>query len=339
MCKYYVYVFLDESNPGIFEYGDIKFDYEPFYIGKGTGGRISSSLLDRESPFKVNKINKIKRSGFQILRFKLLENLENEEALQKEIEFIKLIGRRDLKLGPLVNQTDGGDGRSNIIVSKETREKIREGNIKSNQIRKILGTDKHTPEVIDHLRKINQGENNPFFGKRHTEEVKEEQSLRVAGTSHPMWGKKHNDITIEKIKKKINSYVDKEKIIKLSKERNSKSVIQFTLGGEFIQEFSSIKEASQTTGCSESIIGKCCRGYIKNPRSFIFKFKDNNSLELKNSYKIKIGDDFELGGSFYKLIKRNKSSAIGEMGGKLFTFRKGKFPNLFEKVKIVVDLN
>jgi hypothetical protein len=35
--KYYVYAFLDKSKPGNFNYGDLKFDYEPFYIGKGTG--------------------------------------------------------------------------------------------------------------------------------------------------------------------------------------------------------------------------------------------------------------------------------------------------------------
>ena len=34
MKKYYVYVFLDKSKPGNFEYGDLKFDFEPFYIGK-----------------------------------------------------------------------------------------------------------------------------------------------------------------------------------------------------------------------------------------------------------------------------------------------------------------
>ena len=67
--------------------------------------------MDRESSFKVNKIKKIKRLGSEIISIKLYEDLENEESLQLEKIVIKKIGRRDLGLGTLVNQTDGGDGR------------------------------------------------------------------------------------------------------------------------------------------------------------------------------------------------------------------------------------
>jgi hypothetical protein len=40
----------------------------------------------------------------------LFDELTWEEACEKEIEFIKLYGRKDLGLGSLVNLTDGGDG-------------------------------------------------------------------------------------------------------------------------------------------------------------------------------------------------------------------------------------
>mgnify|MGYP003339032274 FL=1 len=82
MNNYYVYVFLDKSKPGEYKYGDLKFDFEPFYIGKGTGDRIKTSLLDRESSFKVNKIKKIKRLGGEIIKLKLFENLENFEKIK-----------------------------------------------------------------------------------------------------------------------------------------------------------------------------------------------------------------------------------------------------------------
>lgn len=38
--KFYVYVYLDPRKPGKYKYGEYEFDYEPFYVGKGTGRRI-----------------------------------------------------------------------------------------------------------------------------------------------------------------------------------------------------------------------------------------------------------------------------------------------------------
>jgi hypothetical protein len=40
----------------------------------------------------------------------LFDNLSRKEAEEKEIEFIKIYGRKDLKAGTLVNLTDGGTG-------------------------------------------------------------------------------------------------------------------------------------------------------------------------------------------------------------------------------------
>jgi len=149
-----------------------------------------------------------------------------------------------------------------------------------------------------------------------------------------MFGKKHDEETIKKIKEKRNQVVIQEKMNQISKELNSKSVLQFTLDGDFLKEYSSIKEASIETGLSESIIGKCCRGVIKNPRKFFFKFKDSNSLILRNSFKIKIDDLFEIYNLEYRLKKRNKSSVIVERENQLFTFRQKDYPFLFEKIKL-----
>ena len=166
MKKYYIYVFLDGSKPGKFIYDDIEFEYEPFYVGKGTGDRIKTSLYDRESPFKVNKIKKIKKIGGEIISVKLYENLENEESLEMEKYVIKKIGRRDLGLGTLVNQTDGGDGRLTSPHSNETKLKI--SNTKKSQHLHSIITD----DFKEYLREINTGSNNPMFGKHHSEESK-----------------------------------------------------------------------------------------------------------------------------------------------------------------------
>lgn len=308
------------------------FDYEPFYVGKGSGDRITASLLDSKSTFKMNKINKIRQSGGEIVKMKLFEGLENSVALEKEIEIIKKIGRRDLKVGPLVNQTDGGDGRLMCLHSEESKRKISQ--TKRGQKIKPYSVRPMTPEQREYLKKINQGENNPFFGKNHTERVKENHSLRVSGLDHPMWGRKHHERTKQKIKERRNAAVDQDKMIQLSRDRNSKAVLQFDLEGLFMKEFFSIKEAAIKSGCSESIIGKCCRGAIKRPRKYIFRFKNTQSLELKNSFLYKINTLFEIDGEEYRLVKRNRSSAIGSKDSTLFTFRKKDHPQLFDKRRL-----
>lgn len=328
MKKYYIYIFLDESKPGEFIYDDIRLDFEPFYVGKGTGDRITTSLLDRESKFKVNKINKIKKSGGKIISIKLYEDLENEESLEFEKQVIRKIGRRDLGLGTLVNQTDGGDGRLVSPHSNETKTKISE--TKKSQ-------DLHTPhteETKEYLRLINTGDKNPMWGKKHTDDIKETHSLKVSGVNHPMFGKSHSKEIIDKIKEKRSLSVDQDKSNMLSRERNSKSVLQYDLSGNFIDEYDSIKVAALSTKCSESIIGKSCRGDIKTPRRFLFKFKDESSKVLTNSYQYKIGDYFKIDSIEYKLIKRNKMSCIASIDNNILSLRKKECLFIWEKKKL-----
>lgn len=54
------------------------------------------------------------------------KNLSWEKAKLREVKLIKLLGRRDIKTGTLVNLTEGGDGSYRRIVMPETREKIRQ---------------------------------------------------------------------------------------------------------------------------------------------------------------------------------------------------------------------
>jgi hypothetical protein len=174
-----------------------------------------------------------------------------------------------------------------------------------------------------------------MFGKTHTDEVKETHSLRVSGINHPMFGKTHNRETINKIKEKRRLSVNQDKSNILSRERNSKSVLQFSISGEFIQEFKSIKIAALFTKCSESIIGKSCRGVIKSPRRFIFKFKNEYSKVLTNSYLYKIGDCFILNNIEYILIKRNKMSCIVSENNNMVSLRKKDCLFIWEK-KLVI---
>lgn len=328
---YYVYAFLDPFKPGKFVYQDLEFEFEPFYIGKGKDDRIiTSKIPNKSSPFKRNKILKIRKLGAKLISIIIKKNLNFNESIKFEIECINKVGRRDLNKGPLTNLTDGGDGRVNGRNSEESTLKMIMSLKEVAKKRKELGLDKHTPEIVEHLRQINLGENNPMFGKTHSEEIKESHSKRVSGTNHPMFGKKHDNNTIIKIRENRNASIDQNKLNKISIEYNQKAILQFSLSGDYIAEFNSIKDAAISTGCSESIIGKCCRGQIKNPRKFIFKFKNPEDKILRNSFKIKIGEKFgEL-----TLIKRNKKSVIVEKSGEILTIRMKDNPIFWEKKSI-----
>lgn len=125
----YIYAYLDPFKPALNKwYQNICFEYEPFYIGKGTGNRMYDHIkvikgIKKRSPVdgndsKFNKIKKIFKKGGEPIIIKLAIGLDDMSANALEQTFITLIGRRDLKKGPLTNLTNGGDGASGIKNTK-----------------------------------------------------------------------------------------------------------------------------------------------------------------------------------------------------------------------------
>ena len=53
-----------------------------------------------------------------------------------------------------------------------------------------------------------------------------------------------------------------------------KKIQQFTLDGEFVNEFDSVSEASKQTGCNKTSVAKVCRGERKSSGGYYWKFKD-----------------------------------------------------------------
>lgn len=112
--EYYVYVLLDTTKLGRFEYGKLKFKYEPFYVGKGKGNRCRQHFSNWDVKF-FNKTSKKNQKILEILNkngvidvVKLVENVSEEQAFKIEKEYIKLIGRINQHEGPLVNVAQGG---------------------------------------------------------------------------------------------------------------------------------------------------------------------------------------------------------------------------------------
>lgn len=146
--KYYVYYLIDPVTN------------LPFYVGKGFGNRmynheksVLSGRIPNNNGYLFNKINKILKECGYIKYHKIIDDIDENSALLKEIEEIKKIGRSDLKLGSLCNLTDGGEGVSGLKFSEKTKEKM---SLKRNNWIEIHG--------------------HSFLGKHHSESSKKKIS-------------------------------------------------------------------------------------------------------------------------------------------------------------------
>ena len=115
---------------------------EVFYIGIGSDNYYKRAYSKKYRNKYWNNI--INKTNYDVEI--VLDNLNKNNCIEKEIEFIKLYGRVDLKTGTLVNLTDGGEGlngfnhsdsaklkisefQKNKVFSKETKKKISESKI------------------------------------------------------------------------------------------------------------------------------------------------------------------------------------------------------------------
>jgi hypothetical protein len=152
--KFYVYMYY-------------RLDGSPCYVGKGQGDRVVHHLW-KPTNKHLWRIIQQAREADKILPVKFIQiGLSEEEATCLEKQLIKDIGRADLGLGPLVNFTDGGEGISGFIHSKETKEKLRKAktgtktgphSLATKEKIRAGGIGKHTgPLSAEHKAKISAG--------------------------------------------------------------------------------------------------------------------------------------------------------------------------------------
>lgn len=120
--EFCVYVFLDPSKPGKYEYGEYSFDFEPIYVGKGRSNRPKNHLYKFKNgkTYFYNKLKKIVGSGVSPLWIIVKNKLKEDDAFKEEIRIISLIGRKK-NGGTLYNLTDGGEGQTGLIHREESK--------------------------------------------------------------------------------------------------------------------------------------------------------------------------------------------------------------------------
>ena len=162
------------------------------------------------------------------------------------------------------NLTEGGDGGE--IPCEEIRKKI---SLKLKG-RTPYNKGKHLSE--EQKRKIGEGNK----GKTMSEEARRKISEAIGGKKHPFFGKHHSEESKKKMslaKKGKPSHNKGKKMSEEQKKKMSKKVLQFTLDGEFVREWSSMAECSQN-GFIRSSVCLCCQGKQKSHKVFIFKYKE-----------------------------------------------------------------
>jgi len=191
MKEFYVYVYMNPLKLYNKEHLGVKFEFEPFYIGKGTKNRFKIHLKEakkeNKKSHKLNTIRKILNFGLEVKIEKIKQNLDEKEAYYSETEFIKDIGRKDIKTGPLTNLYDS----QGVGLSEEQKEK-----------------------------QVCKGEKNGMYGKTHSDEVKRklsEMKKKLIGNKAPRYGK------VSSFKGKTYEEIyGKEKAEKLKIDRSNK---------------------------------------------------------------------------------------------------------------------
>lgn len=126
---FYVYIMLDQRKTGYWNYNDIEFKYQPFYVGIGSGYRMTAHFTPYNLKKKDIKNNIIKSIYGDLneypIYYKIFTGLTRLEACNIEVDIIKHFGKIRDKNGFLSNLTDGGEGANGLIHSEEYKNTLR----------------------------------------------------------------------------------------------------------------------------------------------------------------------------------------------------------------------
>lgn len=250
---------------------------EIFYVGVGTvykNCRKSSKLATRftraydkggRNNFWKNIVSKTNYKIDIIFQSEIVE-----DVLEREKEYIKLYGRRDIGLGTLVNLTDGGDRETGHIVSQETRNKI--SNTTKGKFNGKYGVENAN------IKKCYMYDLDGNYIKTFDAVFQAMEEIGLKNIRRSFKGQRcKNGVYYAKGYQFTYSYVGEkiDKYEKLSYLNKFYKPIEIFKDGILIEKFSSIKEASLYMGgnydSNRSGITRCLHGSGKTVKGYSFK--------------------------------------------------------------------
>lgn len=237
-----------------------------FYVGMGQPDR-PAKTRHRNRHWR----NVVKSEGGFIIDIRH-NKLNRELACRIEKRYIKFFGRFHYDLnGTLVNAGIGGEGTSGFKMSEESKDKIKTF-LKNRRITHPGLIERIAASKIGHKHrdstKIKMSKNN---GSRSPEERERRRKLLsdenhpmriMIKENHPFLGRNHTEETKRKISNKKMGNIP----------INRKVIYQYTLEGEYINEYESAFHAAQSLNRSVVSISSAATGRQKTCAGFVWKY-------------------------------------------------------------------
>jgi group I intron endonuclease len=259
---------------------------------KDRWGHNGNHYRQDKQPVFYNAIRLYGWDAFEHIIF--AEHLTETEAKHMEILLIALYKSncrryKDPEYG--YNMTDGGDGATGNTLSEETKQKLRECQIKRFQNpeereRLSLLAKERFKDPTNHPRYGARWENekHPMYGKHHTEEAKKKNS-----ESH-----KKENLSLETRQKMSSAKKDKttwNKGVKYDEHRieqfrkshgeEMRAVMKFDKYGKLVVIYESTREAARQTGVSNTAISYRCKTRCKDRNGETWMYQDEYEQNVK----------------------------------------------------------
>jgi hypothetical protein len=192
----------------------------------------------------------------------LCKGLTDEQARELEIILIEFYGRYDLGLGPLVNMTNGGDGGSGFVYTKERLETKNTPEAIAEFIKRM-----HSPEA--NLKRLANMDYKARSEKTDYSYLKTPESIATR-TSVEVLKKRSDTCRKPDVAARRVANTDFQAIAAINKQ----PVLQYTLEGILIKEWAGASDAAKELKIKARGISKGCYANNSQYKGFIWRFKD-----------------------------------------------------------------